>query len=67
MNGRNILMGYLDEKEKTLEVLDARGLMHSGDLGKLDEDGFYYVTGRIKGLTSQMNYQKLLNLKGYLI
>lgn len=50
MRGRNIFMGYLDETEKTLEALDSRGFMHSGDLGKKDEEGFFYITGRIKEL-----------------
>lgn len=43
-------MGYLNDEEKTLETLDSEtGLLHTGDLGKLDEDGFLFITGRIKG------------------
>jgi len=49
MNGRNIFMGYLNMKEKTLETLDADLWLKSGDVGKKDEDGFLYITGRIKG------------------
>ena len=34
-----MMMGYLNDKEKTLETLDADGWLHTGDLGKIDEEG----------------------------
>nr|XP_033814310.1 long-chain-fatty-acid--CoA ligase ACSBG2-like [Geotrypetes seraphini] len=48
--GRDVFMGYLNMKEKTLEALDEEGWLHSGDIGKLDQHGFLYITGRIKEL-----------------
>ncbi|XP_069482841.1 long-chain-fatty-acid--CoA ligase ACSBG2-like isoform X2 [Ambystoma mexicanum] len=48
--GRHVFMGYLNMPEMTMEALDEEGWLHSGDLGKLDQDGFLYVTGRIKEL-----------------
>ncbi|XP_065140477.1 long-chain-fatty-acid--CoA ligase ACSBG2-like isoform X1 [Paramisgurnus dabryanus] len=48
--GRNVFMGYLNMSDKTEEALDADGWLHSGDLGKEDNDGFLYITGRIKEL-----------------
>ncbi|KAM9223832.1 long-chain-fatty-acid--CoA ligase ACSBG1 [Leptosomus discolor] len=48
--GRTVFMGYLNMEDKTKEAFDEDGWLHSGDLGKLDEDGFLYVTGRIKDL-----------------
>ncbi|XP_024134404.1 long-chain-fatty-acid--CoA ligase ACSBG2 isoform X2 [Oryzias melastigma] len=48
--GRHIFMGYLNAPDKTEEALDAEGWLHSGDLGKRDEHGFLYITGRIKEL-----------------
>ncbi|CAL7946117.1 unnamed protein product [Xylocopa violacea] len=50
MRGRHVFMGYLNHPEKTTEVLDSEGWLHSGDLGKLDSNGYLYVTGRIKEL-----------------
>lgn len=45
-------MGYLNMPDKTEEALDAEGWLHSGDLGKHDENGFLFITGRIKGNNS---------------
>ncbi|KAM6350662.1 LOW QUALITY PROTEIN: long-chain-fatty-acid--CoA ligase ACSBG1 [Alca torda] len=47
---RTVFMGYLNMEDKTKEAFDEDGWLHSGDLGKLDQDGFLYVTGRIKDL-----------------
>jgi len=48
MRGRNVFMGYLGAAEKTREAFDADGWHHSGDVGTVDEEGFYTITGRIK-------------------
>ncbi|XP_035251951.1 long-chain-fatty-acid--CoA ligase ACSBG1 [Anguilla anguilla] len=48
--GRNIFMGFLNMEDKTRETLDEHGWLRSGDLGKVDEDNFLYITGRIKEL-----------------
>ncbi|KAJ0032746.1 hypothetical protein NQD34_002827 [Periophthalmus magnuspinnatus] len=48
--GRHVFMGYLNMADKTEEALDAEGWLRSGDLGKHDENGFLFITGRIKEL-----------------
>ncbi|XP_076860414.1 long-chain-fatty-acid--CoA ligase ACSBG2 isoform X2 [Brachyhypopomus gauderio] len=48
--GRHVFMGYLNMEDKTEEALDAEGWLHSGDLGKHDQDDFLFITGRIKEL-----------------
>merc|ERR1711994_1245280 len=51
MNSRNVMMGYLFSPEKTAEAIDEEGWMHSGDIGKIDnESGSLKITGRIKEL-----------------
>jgi len=49
MNGRNVFMGYLNMKDKTLEAFDDDLWVRSGDIGKKDDGGFLFITGRIKG------------------
>ena len=48
--GYSVMLGYWDEPEKTAEVLDEAGWMHTGDLATLDEAGYCNIVGRIKDL-----------------
>jgi len=48
--GYAVMLGYWDEPEKTAEVLDREGWMHTGDLGTLDQEGFGNIVGRIKDI-----------------
>ena len=48
--GRNVFMGYLANEAKTKETIDDDGWLHTGDVGRVDKDDFYYITGRIKEL-----------------
>lgn len=48
--GYNIMKGYYKMPEKTAETIDRDGWLHSGDLGTVDEYGYYKITGRIKDM-----------------
>lgn len=47
--GPNIMLGYYENEKATKEVLK-NGWFHTGDLGKVDKDGFFFVTGRKKNV-----------------
>jgi fatty-acyl-CoA synthase len=48
--GYSVMLGYWADAEKTAQVLDAEGWMHTGDLGTLDEAGYGRIVGRIKDM-----------------
>jgi long-chain acyl-CoA synthetase len=48
--GANVMRAYYKSPERTAEAIDAKGFLHTGDLGYRDTDGFFFVTGRLKEL-----------------
>jgi long-chain acyl-CoA synthetase len=48
--GGNVFTGYFKEPAKTAEALDADGWLHSGDIGEVDEDGYFRIVDRKKEL-----------------
>ncbi len=47
-NGRHVMAGYYRNSEATAETMTEDGWLKSGDLGRIDSDGYVYITGRIK-------------------
>lgn len=48
--GYSVMAGYWNDPERTAEVIDADGWMHTGDLAVMDECGYVQITGRIRDL-----------------
>lgn len=50
VKGPMVMLGYLDENGEITNPCDEDGWFHTGDLGCVDENGFYYITGRLKNV-----------------
>ncbi len=50
VRGDNVMMGYYKNKEATEIALDTEGWLHTGDIGRIDDDGYIYINGRLKNM-----------------
>jgi 4-coumarate--CoA ligase len=50
IKGPQVMMGYLDDPEKTQETMSSSGWLRTGDVAYYDEEGFFFITDRIKEL-----------------
>jgi 4-coumarate--CoA ligase len=57
IRGPQVMMGYLDEPEKTAECLSRSGWLRTGDIAHYDEEGFLFITDRLKELIKVRGFQ----------
>ncbi len=50
ISGHNIMKGYYNKPEETAKAFKGGKWFHTGDLGKMDEDGFFYIVDRVKDM-----------------
>ena len=48
IKGPQVMKGYYKQPAETKEMFDKKGFLKTGDLGRIDEDGYLWLTGRIK-------------------
>ncbi|KAJ2729289.1 hypothetical protein IW152_005678 [Coemansia sp. BCRC 34962] len=57
LRGPNVMLGYFKNAEATAQTIDAEGFLHTGDIGRVDNDGFYYIVDRKKELIKYKGFQ----------
>ncbi|MET9092947.1 4-coumarate--CoA ligase family protein [Streptomyces cyaneofuscatus] len=57
IRGPQVMKGYLGRPDATADMIDADGWVHTGDVGRTDEDGWLYVVDRVKELIKYKGYQ----------
>jgi long-chain acyl-CoA synthetase len=53
--GPHVMKGYFNKPKETAEAIDADGWFHTGDIGRIDEDGFLMITDRKKEILVNSN------------
>ncbi len=48
--GYSVMLGYWNDLDRTAEAVDGDGWMHTGDLARMDEEGYVNIVGRIKDM-----------------
>ncbi|MFP3991718.1 4-coumarate--CoA ligase family protein [Streptomyces sp. E11-3] len=57
IRGPQVMKGYLGQPDATADMIDADGWVHTGDIGRVDEDGWLFVVDRVKELIKYKGYQ----------
>jgi long-chain acyl-CoA synthetase len=47
VRGNNVMLGYYKDPERTLKVIDDDGWFHTNDVASVDQNGYYYIKGRL--------------------
>jgi len=56
VRGHNVMKGYYKKPDATRDAFDGTTWLHTGDLGKKDEDGYFYIVDRVKDMIIRGGY-----------
>lgn len=59
VRGPNIMKGYWNRPEETAHCIDADGWLHTGDIARMDEDGYFFIVDRKKDMINASGYKVL--------
>ncbi|WP_424926903.1 AMP-binding protein [Amaricoccus tamworthensis] len=57
VRGPNVMTGYLNNPDATAKTLDADGWLHTGDVARVDDEGYFFVVDRVKELIKYKGFQ----------
>jgi acyl-CoA synthetase (AMP-forming)/AMP-acid ligase II len=57
LRGPQVMLGYLNDEEATAAIFAGDGWMRTGDVGRVDENGYFYIVDRLKELIKYKGYQ----------
>ncbi|WP_037639101.1 AMP-binding protein [Streptomyces flavochromogenes] len=57
IRGPQVMKGYLGRPDATAAMIDADGWVHTGDIGRVDDEGWLYVVDRVKELIKYKGFQ----------
>lgn len=57
VRGPQRMLGYLNNPQASAETVDEDGWLHTGDLARVDEDGYFYIVDRLKELIKVKGFQ----------
>ncbi len=65
VKGDSLMLGYLNQEELTKNTIDSDGWLHTGDVAFLDEDGYLFITSRVKEIfkTSTGEYVNAVSIE----